>query len=308
MKKMLIILILLLIFVSLTAAEAEGEKAEKARINWFNVIFAGGYLLGVFILLPLVIFTNLKDKVYDPEDKEQIQPLENLSEEERNARAARILEEIGNKLTPVEDEEGNQMITITKSKQARFVRNGLNYIIKKLAPTDQDVIDRVNEFKGVYDYRASRIFTGSNWIIVFGIGVGVLLVATGGFNTFIIIHALGVLFYILSSRTPLYAVEKRVKNYGSGGGAMSKIYAALFLGPGKKYYVKRAGGSWERDWQTEGEMAVIGIVIMAIVALLLGFFAAAMGVINFIFNYASSLVIPFKKLDDWYERKIEATA
>lgn len=306
MKKMLIILILLLIFISLTAAEGEGEKAERQRINWFNVIFAGGYLLGVFILLPLVIYTNLKDKVCDPEAKEQIQPLENLSEEERNARAAKILEAIEKKLTPYEDEDGNHMITITKSKQARFVRNGLNYIIKKLAPTDQEVIARVNEFKQVFDNRASRIFTGSNWIIFFGIGVGVLLLATGGFNAFIVIHALGVLFYILSSRTPLYAVEKRLKNFASGGGAMGKMYSALFLGPGKKYYIKRAGGSWERDWQTEGEMAIIGVAIMAIVALLLGFFAAAMGVINFVFNYANSLVIPFKKLDDWYERKIEA--
>ena len=80
---------------------------------------------------------------------------------------------------------------------------------------------------------------------------------------------------------------------------------ALALGDGTKYYVSTNGGPYQRDWETEGTMGLIGLVFLLVAALFLGFIAAFLGVINFIFNYSNSFILPFKKPTDWYEEKFE---
>ena len=195
------------------------------------------------------------------------------------------------------------MVTITTGKQAKFMKRGLDYINKKLSPTNTEVIERVNEFATVYEDRARRAFTGSNWIIVCSVGVGVLLFLISGISTFIFIHLLGLLFYILSSRTTFYGIDKRMDYFGITGGIIGSIMTGLFLGAGTKYYIKESGSSWKRDWETEGQMAIIGLFIMLIVAMILGFFAAFLGIINFVLNYSTSFLLPFKSDEDWYAKK-----
>lgn len=303
MKKSITFFILFFLTFSfvMLAAQTSGETTTDSGIDWVQVIFAGSYLIGVFVLLPIVIFTNMNEKIATPGNGDKF--LASLSEEERNKRASEILEKIGEKLTPFQSEEGEDLITITKGSQARFMKHGLDYINQYLNPTDQDVIDRVNEFTEVYNVRAKRAFTGSGWIIACSAGVALLLLVTVGFNTFIVIHLLGLLFYILSSRTTFYGIEKRINLFGGGVGAISAIMGALFLGNGTKYYVKEGNGPWKRDWETEGNMAIITLLILFVVAMFLGFFAVALGVINFIINYSTSFMHPFTKLDKWYEEK-----
>ena len=129
-----------------------------------------------------------------------------------------MLEEIDNRLTHYE-EDGKDMVTITKGSQARFSRKGLAYIRNELVPANPDIITRANELIGVYQNRSERIFTGSKWIIGFAIGFGVFIAYIAGLNSFIFIHALGIVFYVLSSRTPIYILEKRmnrINNIGFG--------------------------------------------------------------------------------------------
>jgi hypothetical protein len=309
MKKKLQITLTIIFSGSLIfAADGTTTATSGGGIDWVQTIFAGSYIVAVFLLLPIVVYTNLKEGVFVPgeDDDEQIKPIQDLSEEERNERSREILEEIEQKLTPYETEEGEELITITKASQARFMKHGLDYINKRLAPTDPVIIDRVHEFIEVYQGRAARVFTGSKWVLGCAVGVGVFVILVAGFTSFLIIHALGILFYYLSSRTTMYGLEKRMQYFGKGSGAISRIMSALFIGDGTKYYVRRGGGPWERDWETEGQMALISMVILFFAALILGFFAALLGVLNFLMNYSRSYILPFGTLDDWFKNNFEA--
>ncbi len=296
--------ILLLCGITLFAQSAD-EANTGGGIDWFQVIITGGYLVGVFILLPIVIYTNMKEKIFDPaaEGEAELPPLNGLNDDERNARAQEILDQIAAKMTPFTSDDGEELITITKGSQAKFTKRGLDYILKYLKPTDADIMDRVYELKGVYDDRARRAFTGSKWVIACSAGIGLLLWYSVGFSTFLVIHFLGLAFYILSSRTTFYGIEKRIKYFGGGAGLISGIMGGLFLGDGVKYYVKEGSGPWQRDWETEGNMAIIGLFFLFVAAMFLGFFAVVLGVVNFLINYSTNFIIPFKSDERWYEEK-----
>jgi hypothetical protein len=302
-------LVLLLFFTSVIFAQetADANSSSGGGIDWFQVIISAAYLIGVFILLPIVVYTNHKAKLYNPAGGHQeVQASEDLDEKTRNERTKEILLAIESKLTAFTDENGQEMITITKGKQAKFMKNGLDYINKHLKPTDPDLKTRADEFAEIYKIRTKRIFTGSKWIIGASVGVGLLMIFTGGISTFIFIHALGIAFYILSSRTPMYALEKRRFKFARlGTGMIGGIMTALALGDGTKYYVSTNGGPYQRDWETEGTMGLIGIFLLIVAALFLGFAAAFLGVINFIFNYSNSFLLPFNKPSDWYTEKFK---
>jgi len=300
MRKMffkLAIVLAVLCIVGFAQTEVAAETSKG--IDWPQLLMTIGYLGGVFVLLPLVIYTNMKEKI-------EINPMvdSSLTEEERNSRASIILGKIESMLTPFKTDDGEEMITITKGKQAKFMKNGLEYILNSLLPTDEALVERTEEFKGVYEDRTQRAFTGSKWIILCGIALGVLIFMSAGFSTFIIIHALGLVFYVLSSRTTMYGIERRMELFGGKGGTIGRVMSALFLGEGTKHYVKQGSGPWKRDWETEGQMAMIGVLFLAIIALFLGFFAAFLGVINFVINYSTFFIIPFKSNNDWYKNSI----
>jgi len=293
----------LIFTIPILAADTKTTPSSGGDIDWVQTIFAGSYLVGVFILLPLVVYTNIKEGLSHDEDgvESSSVPISDISEEERNSRAIEILGRMDKKLTPFKSEEGKELLTITKGSQAKFVKYGLDYINNKLKPTDAEIIARVKEVEEVYEDRAQRAFTGSNWIIGCSIGVGVLVLLTAGISTFIFIHILGLIFYVLSSRTTMYGIEKRLKYFGSGGGMLGRILSGLFLGGGSKYYVKHGGGPWKRDYETEGQMAIFGLIIMLFVALILGFFATFLGVINFVINYSTSFLNPLQNEEKWYQ-------
>lgn len=285
----------------------QGASADQATsgggIDYFEVAILAGYIIGVLVLLPLVIYSNLKESIFNGDDSE-LSVRTDLSEFERNAFSTQILEEIEQKLTPFQADDGSEMITITKGSQARFVKRGLDYIKKYLAPTDVLINQRVNEFERVYSDRAKRVFTGSWWVIISSVAIGVLIFMSTGLTAFIVIHALGVLFYVLSSRTTIYGIEKRMKRISFLPGFVGGAMTSLFLGNGTKYYMKSGSGPWKRDWETEGQMAIMGLFIMFVISMFLGFLASLLGVVNFIFNYSTSFVVPFRSEQRWFEEHI----
>lgn len=301
---------LVLLSTVLLFAQSEPEAVSSgSSIDWFQVLVVIGYLGGVFVILPIVIYTNLKEKLIAIGDDTQgeVQLIPGLSKDDRNNRAWQILDGIEQKLTPYETEEGDEMITITNGKQARFMKKGLDYINVNLMPTNPEIIDRVSEFASVYEDRTQRAFTGSTWIMVSSAAVGVLFFLTGGISTFLFIHFFGLLFYYLASRTTFYALEKRMDSF-SGKGFIGTVMSGLLIGNGYKYYIKHSDGSRSRDWETEGQMAVIGFFFMAVAALFLGIFTALLGIINALLNYWSSYIIPFVSEDGWYENNFDPSA
>lgn len=308
-KKLSITLLFAFAAGILIAATETGTTSSGGDIDWVQTIFAGSYIVAVFLLLPIVVYTNLKEGVFVPgeDDDENINPIEGLTDAERNERARDILIQIEDRLTPYKTEDGESLMTITKASQARFMKHGLDYINKRLQPGDADLLKRVDEFVSIYQNRTRRVFTGSKWVLGCAIGVGIFVIWVAGFTSFLIIHGLGILFYYLSSRTTMYGLEKRMQFFGKVPKVFSGIMTALFVGSGTKYYVSYGGGPWERDWETEGQMALLSMVILLFAALVLGFFTALLGVLNFLMNYSRSYVLPFGTLDDWFKNNFSTS-
>jgi hypothetical protein len=265
----------------------------------FEFLLGAGYMLGVFVLLPWVVFTNVKEKL-NPGSTENATPDSRLTEEDRNVRATEVLDEIYKRLTSIQ-EDGEELVTITKGSQARFMKNGIEYIKQNLQPTDAEVKDRISEISTLYENRTQRIFTGSKWIIISATGLLALFLWTGGVSTFLFIHALGIVFYVLSSRTPIYILEKRMNLFGGGNSFAGSIFGGLFIGAGAKHYNLYSDGTKERDYSSEFTGGAVYFLLIVVVAMFMGFMAAALGVVNFLMNYMNNAVIP-GKLESWYEK------
>ncbi len=272
-------------------------KKEKS-IDWFQLILSIGYLGGVFVAFPLVLYTNIKEKIQQPDSLSPV--TQQLSEELRNQKTAEILAAIDEKLTIITNDDGQEWITITNGRQAKFVKFGLDYINKHLQPTDETLVNRVKEFEEVYNERTKRIFTGSKWVLGCAIGLGVLFFFLGGISAFFFIHLLGIIFYFLASRTPIYVIEKRMKYFGTTPGLINTIITTLLVAEGTKYYVKHGSGPWQRDYETELSNSMATLLILFVVAMLIGFCIALLGLLNAIANYFSSYILPTENEEKWY--------
>lgn len=295
------------------ADDVKESKKEKST-DWFTLIIAIGYLLGVFVLLPLVIYTNLNENIFVPtgNNEDKILVLEGLNDIDRNDKAMEVLQSIESKMSSISDEEGTEFITITNASQARYTKMGLDYILTRLNPNDEAVKARVAELTDVYTKRTKRVYTGSNWIL----GCAVGMIVFFGFidssmllSSFMFLHVLGIVFYYLSSRTPLYALEKRIDYLSSGKlGFVASIFSGLFVGLAAKQYVKTNGGPWLRDSGAELTSSGIILIIMFVVALFISFMVALFGILNFAANYSKSFITPFNKVDKWYEETYRPAA
>ncbi len=107
----------------------------------------------------------------------------------------------------------------------------------------------------------------------------------------------------MSSHTPLYLLEKRMKMLGNFGGVLvGSIVSGLFVGAGAKHYNVYSDGRKERDYSSELTGGAVYFLILAVIAMILGFLAAALGVVNFLMNYMNNALIP-TKLESWYEKE-----
>lgn len=286
--------------------EADESKKEKST-DWFTLIIALAYFSGVFVLLPLVIYTNLNEKIFKATDQnqEKIQVVDGLDDSTRNAKAVEILQSIEAKMSKISDDEGTEFVSITNASQARYTKMGLDYILTRLNPSGEDIKARISELSDVYAKRSKRVYTGSNWILGCAIGLIVFLGIIDTsllFSSFILLHVLGIVFYYLSSRTALYALEKRIEYLSSGKlGIVASVFSGLFVGLAAKEYVKTNGGPWVRNYGGELTSSGIILIIMFVVAMFISFLVALFGILNFVVNYSKSFITPFNKADKWYE-------
>lgn len=302
-------LLLLCLFISLSLFANDAKKASTGSgVDWVELLIIIGYIGGVLILLPIVLYTNKNEKkaAEGSNTMAQFTMAQSLSEEERNKRAAEILDAAYNQLTEAVNEDGEKVKSISKGSQARYFKFAFDYIDKHLQPTDESVKEELTLYRGSYKIRTQRIFTGSKWIIISAVGVGLLMIFSAGSITsilpFLILHSLGIVFYILASRTPMYTLEKRMQLLDKFPNFLSSLMTNLLAGDGTKHYVKEGSGPWKRDHEAEGWSVIIRLVILIIIMLFLGFFAAFVGVINFVLNYSTSFLHPWMTEEKWYDK------
>lgn len=277
---------------------------------WYKFLLEASYILGIFILFPLVIYTNINEKIKSSKSPEDT--LRNdLSEEERNGLAEEVLLQMEHRLTEINDtEDSESMYTITNGRQGKYIKRGLEYINSRLQPTSEEINERIQEFSALYYDRTQRRYTGSNLLIGCGISVIALFIIMDVsmlLNPLTWIHLCGIVFYYLSSRAPIYAIEKRENLIGTNrlgfiGAIIKPLLAVLLAGMSIKHYISINGGPWERDGETELTHAIFYIGLIIFIVLVLGVFISLFGILNFLINYHNSFLLPFRSLDKWYEK------
>lgn len=281
---------------------------SSSSIDWLVILLAGSYFLIIFILLAIVIYTNIHTDLFSFDKKNKESKIyRSLTEDERNLRTSEILFRIEELLTPVKGNNGEELVTITRGFQNKFMKKALDYINKHLIPTSPEINERLNEFAGVYNERCKRVFSGSYWITGASIAVSVLIFNIMGFNTFLIIHIFGLLFYFLSCRTTAYDLENRVKIIThEKSGLVRGVFATLFSGMASDHYIKHGNRNKSNDRSSVNTGLYYFIFILS--SIVLGFFTIILGLVNFLLNYSTSFFTPFSNEKKWYNDHFQSNA
>lgn len=155
--------------------------------------------------------------------KEQGKPTE-MSEDEYN-QCVNWLESAFNSWSIDEQtEDGNEL---RKPKKMRQIKVSAMFIDQAIAlqPTEQDIIDRINELTEVINSNEKRYFDGSKPLVWLGIIVGILFGFIMGWGA-ATLTLISTGCYVLASRTPAFLIEKRAKR--GGGNIHNGMIAGIF--------------------------------------------------------------------------------
>lgn len=116
---------------------------------------------------------------------------------------------------------------LRKPKKMKQIKSSAMYIDQAIAlqPTEQDIIDRINELTEVINSNEKRYFDGSKPLVWLGIIVGILFGFIMGWGT-AALTLISTGCYILASRTPAFLVEKRANR--GGGNIHNGMIAGIF--------------------------------------------------------------------------------
>ena len=210
---------------------------------------------------------------------------EEMSEQEYN-QAVDYLQRVLDTWTVVgQNEEGVDLKKPTKMKQINASALLLDQAIA-LQPTDQEMIETINELMDVINSNEIRYFDGSKPLVWLGVIVGIIFcfISIGmGVLTLISTGA-----YILASRTPVFLIEKR-NNRGGGNihnGMIAGIFA-MIAGAKVRTIYKYSDGhkEYEDDHSQHWIALALGLVLLVVIASFMALWA--------IFNYLRNYVLYF---------------
>ncbi|MCC8154582.1 MAG: hypothetical protein LIP01_10410 [Tannerellaceae bacterium] len=148
------------------------------------------------------------------------------SSAEENEQAWTLLNQAFLKWPVVESSDEQEY---RKPKRMRHI-NAASAIIDQaiaFAPTDPEIVTRINELTDVINSNEERYFNGSKFLIGVAVVITLLMAYSSGETVrSIVSFGLGIAVYILASYTPAFLIEKRAK-YGMGS-VSNGIFAAVF--------------------------------------------------------------------------------
>lgn len=154
-------------------------------------------------------------------------------------------------------------------------------------PTEQEVVDLVNELNRVMNSMMKREFNGSKTIIVVSIIVGVVLgLLAGGFPIFPI--AAGIIIYLFASRTPVFVLaRKELQGKGGGRSFLTLVMGGLFstIATAKTYKTVTTWSDGSTTTDTDNSETWISLAITFIVAAFIAVFLWAISLISYVRNY-----------------------
>lgn len=180
-------------------------------------------------------------------------------------------------------ENGEEIRKPTKMKQIKASSLLIDQAIA-LRPTDQEVIDRINELTDVINSNEKRYFDGSKALVWLGVIVGILLGFVMGPGVSIL-TLISTGCYILASRTPAFLVEKRA-NRGGGNihnGMIAGIFGMIAGAQTVRTITTYSDGhkEYEDDNSQHWIAWILGLCLLVAIAL----FMALWAIINYLRNY-----------------------
>ena len=256
------------------------------------VIGASLFMIGhmIFILFKSKQFADQEFTLDFFKSLRQEKGMSAESSDEDNKKCSELLNDAF--LTWTNIEAGEDGLEYRKPKKMKeIIRSGeiLKQVVE-IAPTDEDIINTLNEYKMVVTTNEARSFDGSWKLVGLGVGVAILLslITMDAMGSFIkAFFSIGLLFiiptivYIISSYTPQFLIEKRA-NRGGGNVSTGLVAMALgILGSGVTVRTHYTDGTHEDDNSGHVIAWALGFIMMVIVAFTIIIWA----VLNYLRNY-----------------------
>lgn len=272
--------------------DAKDTTAASGKTNWGGIvelilgIALFGWVIGHMVYVNFIAGKRYKE-VFTPEYFRQNRMDRGLNEyasREEDLEVRTLLERAFEEW-PVVDTSGEQVYR--KPKKMKQIKSAAALIDQAiaLAPTDSETIDRLNELTDVVNSNEERSFFGSKTLIV----IAIVVCAVFSYFMFtpiaIVSTVLGVIMYILASRTPAFLIDKRVEK---GRGSLSKGVLGGVLAMIAGAQTVRTVTTWSDGSKTKEDdysQHWIAIFIGIIVIVLLGIYIALWALVNYLRNY-----------------------
>lgn len=183
--------------------------------------------------------------------------------------------------------EGEPSYLPIKKKQIDKVQALINDAIAT-KPTDQSVVDVINELNGVINDMWKRSFNGSKTMIVISVLVAAALSFIVEMATPAIMIGTGIVLYLFASRTPMFVlIRKELKGRGGRRSFLTLIMGGLFgaVAAAPTYKTITTYSDGHEETETDNSQTWFTLIIAFIVSVLLAIFLWAIALINYIRNY-----------------------
>lgn len=278
------------LFTSINISKDNTVIAKQKTKNIINYIFSGLVLIAYIAMIIHMIYIKYKGVRYKKaltveemkaERIAQNKP-EEMSPEEFN-EALTLLAGVFDTWTVVgQNEEGEELRKPTKMKQVKASSMLLDQAIA-LQPTDKDMIDNINELADVINSNEERFFDGSKPLAWLGGIVGIIFLFIS--PQFGIITLISTGAYILSSRTPVFLIEKRQKRGGGNihNGIIAGVFGMIAGAQTVRTVYKYSDGhkEYEDDNSQHWIAWILGLAILVCIAATMALWA----MINYLRNY-----------------------
>lgn len=278
------------LFTSINISKDNTVIAKQKTKNIINYIFSGLVLIAYIAMIIHMIYIKYKGVRYKKaltveemkaERIAQNKP-EEMSPEEFN-EALTLLAGVFDTWTVVgQNDEGEELRKPTKMKQVKASSMLLDQAIA-LQPTDKDMIDNINELADVINSNEERFFDGSKPLAWLGGIVGIIFLFIS--PQFGIITLISTGAYILSSRTPVFLIEKRQKRGGGNihNGIIAGVFGMIAGAQTVRTVYKYSDGhkEYEDDNSQHWIAWILGLAILVCIAATMALWA----MINYLRNY-----------------------
>jgi hypothetical protein len=279
--------------------EAQNEKPFDWKGLIIGLFFVGFYCYAI----AMIAITLLKNKKIEPVTKAQIIAMRkqaNKSEEasqEENQKVYDLLEDIFNSWKVI---SGKGEEELRSPMHMSVLKNSKELHAKavSLMPTDDFLIERINQLGEVLNNQEKRSFAGS-WKLIILAGVATLVVYfmsksdTSGFWEFLK-HwwwmPLSIVLYYFASLAPNFLITKRAqwfKNRNIHNALIGGMLGLLMATPATETYIT----TWSDGKKTKSEeinaFYIVLLFITFFVLMVLAFLTIIFAGINFIRNYVA---------------------